>query len=55
MGDYFLTGDLDNGILKKLRHVPYNAQAIDNALPDRLDDIIRNLKKQQLVDLILAE
>ena len=55
MGDYFLTGDLDNGILKKLRHVPYNVQAIDNALPDRLDDIIRNLKKQQLVDLILAE
>ena len=50
MGDFFLIGDLDNGLLNKLKGVPLEAGAISRILPDRIDDIIMNLLK---VDFIL--
>ena len=50
MGDFFLIGDLDNGLLNKLKGVPLEAGAISHILPDRIDDIIMNLLK---VDFIL--
>ena len=43
MGDYFLIGDLDEGLLNKLKGVPLEAEAISCILPDRIDDIIMNL------------
>lgn len=53
MGDYFLTGDLDQAVLKPLRNVHCDAESIWRALPDRLDDIIMNLRKEDLIRLIL--
>lgn len=53
MGDYFLTGDLDNAILKPLQNIPYTKQAIEAALPEQVNHIIRNLNKAQLVNLIV--
>ena len=52
MGDYFLTGDIDNRILQPLQNTPYNKEAISKALPDRIDDIILHLRKQDFVDLL---
>lgn len=53
MGDYFLTGDLDNAILKPLQNIPYTKQAVEAALPEQVNHIIRNLNKAQLVNLIV--
>ena len=52
MGDYFLTGDIDNRLLTPLKNVRLNEEAIAAALPDRVDDIIMNLTKKDLIELI---
>ena len=52
MGDFFLVGDLDNGLLRKLKDIPLEAGAISRILPDRIDDIIMNLMKADFVDLL---
>ena len=54
MGDFLLVGDLDNGLLHKLRNIPLTRDALRRALPDRIDDIIMNLVKEDLV-LLLTE
>lgn len=52
MGDYFLIGDLDKGLLDKLKDVPLEVRTISHILPDRIDDIIMNLMKVDFVDLL---
>ena len=52
MGDYFLVGDIDNRILKPLHNVELSEEAVTNALPEKLDDIILNLQKEDFVRLI---
>ena len=54
MGDYFLVGDLDRGLLDKLRNVPLTHSALRRALPDRIDDIIMNLMTEDFI-LLLTE
>ena len=54
MGDYFLTGDLDAGLLHKLRNVPLEYASLRHALPDRIDDIIMNLMTEDFI-LLLTE
>lgn len=54
MGDYFLVGDLDKGLLQKLIDVPLEHAALRRVLPDRIDDIIMNLMTEDLI-LLLAE
>ena len=53
MGDFFLTGDIDNRILKPLQKVHFDEKSINDALPDKVDDIIMNLNKNDLIKLIL--
>ena len=52
MGDYFLIGELDSQLLNKLKGIPLERAAISHALPDRLDNIIRNLYKEDFIDLL---
>ena len=52
MGDYFLVGDIDNRILNPLHNVELSEEAVTNALPEKLDDIILNLQKEDFVRLI---
>ncbi len=52
LGDYFLTGDL-NDMLKCLREVHLDEASLKAALPDRLDDIIRGLQKDDLITILL--
>jgi lipoyltransferase/lipoate-protein ligase len=51
-GDYFLVGDLDKGLLDKLKGVPLEAGAISRILPDRIDDVIMNLMKIDFIALL---
>lgn len=55
MGDYFLTGDIDNRILNPLRGVRLTREDIRRALPDRIDDIVMNLKKEDFVEMLVSE
>lgn len=51
-GDFFLVGDIGKAILQPLRGLPLEHEDISTALPDRLDDIILNLQKNDFVDLL---
>ena len=53
MGDFFLTGDIDNRLLGLLKNIPYTEEAVRQALPPKVDDIIMNLKKEDFIKLII--
>ena len=52
LGDYFLTGELDQRIIKPLRNIALDADALRQALPDSLDDTVLNLGKEDLIELL---
>ena len=52
-GDFFLLGDLDGGLLAKLRGVEYTPEAVTEALRTvPCEEIIMNLKNENLIKLI---
>ena len=53
MGDYFLVGDIDNRILYRLRNLPYTREALEAVIPPHVDDIVMNLKRDELIGLLL--
>lgn len=54
VGDYFLTGDLDGGLLPRLRNVPLTGKDLARALDGiNVGDYIRNLTNHQFIYLIL--
>lgn len=53
VGDYFLVGDLDTQLLKRLKGVELTRESLENALPERLDDVVLNLKREDFVNLLL--
>lgn len=55
VGDYFLTGELDGQLLRKLRDVPLDAGSIARALPARIDDVVMNLSKDDFVALLVDD
>lgn len=56
LGDYFLTGDLDKGLLRPLTNLPYRKEDFQAVLKDvRLSDIIRHLEEQQLLDILFKD
>ena len=55
LGDYFIVGDIDNTIIRPLRGVRMEREAIETALPERLDSVILNLKKAEFVDALLGD
>ena len=55
MGDYFHVGDIDNRLLLPLWNVPYTKESVEKALPNRVDDIILNLDKNDLIEMIFKE
>jgi len=52
LGDFFIISDINTGITERLRNVPLNVENIANALPQRLGDIIMNLRKDDFIRLI---
>lgn len=55
MGDFFLLGDIDNRLLAPLHNVAFNKEAVTKALPDKIDDIILNLDKKDLIEMIFND
>lgn len=54
-GDFFAIGDVGSSILRRLENVRLDRTDITNALPERLDDVIMNLKKEDFVSLLADE
>lgn len=53
LGDFFLCGDLDNGLLKLLKNVPFTAESIRDVLTNvNTSDFIMNLKKEDFIHLL---
>lgn len=46
LGDFFIIGDINQNITDKLKNIPLEKSEISAVLPDRLDNIIMNLKKK---------
>ena len=53
VGDFFLVGDLDTQLLKRLKGVELTRESLENALPERLDDVVRNLSRNEFIELII--
>lgn len=52
MGDYFLVGDVDGQILRPMRNVSLDKESLEKVLPDRMDDIVLNLRKKDFIALL---
>ena len=53
LGDYFIVGELD-ALLKSLKGVKLNKDDINSVLPNKLDDVILHLHKEDFVNLLLC-
>ena len=52
-GDYFLVGDIGQQVIAPLIDRHFTKEDLEEALPDRLDDVILNMKKADFVGLLL--
>ena len=53
LGDYFVVGDIDDTILRPLKGVRLEREALEKALPEQLDTAILNLRKADFINLLL--
>lgn len=51
-GDFFLVGDIGCQLIERLCGIKLTAQDVSEALPDRIDDVVLNLKKEDFVKLV---
>ena len=54
-GDFFLTGDLEGGIIAPLRGKALTTEVLEQALKEDLGDIIPHLHRHQLIHILLSE
>ena len=52
LGDFFVVGDLDGQLLGRLRGVELEEEALRQALPERLDDIIAHLDREAFIGFL---
>ena len=53
IGDYFLTGDLDKGLLAMLKGVEYTPEAVGRAITGiSIGDIIMNMTTEQFIEIL---
>ena len=55
LGDFFLVGDIEEGILAHLRGTPLTQEALSNALPSDLGNIILHLHADELIRIIFNQ
>ena len=53
LGDYFIVGDVDACILQPLKGVEMTREAVSKALPERINNTILNLGKDEFINLLL--
>ena len=54
MGDYFITGDMDGQLLRPLRGLRLEREALEQVLPERLDEVVMNLRRDDFIGLLLC-
>ncbi len=52
LGDYFQTGDIDAGIIGRLKGAPFTPDGVRGVLPEDLSDYILHLRREPLIRLI---
>ena len=56
VGDYFLVGDIDEGLLKRLINTPYNKDAVRSELQHiKMEDYIHNLTKNRFMEILFND
>ena len=55
MGDFFLVGDVDNRLLVPLRGVALERTALEATIPERVDDLVLHLRRDDLLSLLLDD
>ena len=55
MGDYFVVGDTDRGILQPLKGCSLTREALLQALPEQMDHYIMNLQREDFIRLLLHD
>ena len=53
LGDFFIVGDIDKAILSTLKGKQLDRETLVSALPEKLDDTILNLKKEDFINLLV--
>lgn len=54
VGDFFIVGDIDENLLKPIRGVALTEGELTRALPEKLDEVVMNLKRENFVELLLS-
>ena len=53
LGDFLITGDINESIKNRLKNVKLDKECIEKALPEQLDDVIMNLNKNEFINIII--
>lgn len=53
LGDFFITGNIDDGIIKPLKNKELTAESLSSVLPTDLSHIVMNLDRDSFVELLL--
>lgn len=54
LGDFLVTGDINKNIKDRLKNVKLERDCIEKALPEKLDDVIMNLQKNDFINIIIS-
>lgn len=54
LGDFLVAGDINKNIKDRLKNVKLDKESLEKALPEQLDDVIMNLKKNDFINLIIS-
>ena len=54
LGDYFLVGDLEEGLLPHLLGTRLERESLEASLPQHLDDIILHLRREDFIHLLIG-
>ncbi len=54
LGDFFIVGEVDEGIVRPLHNVELSEEALRRALPDDMSDIVMNLRKEDFMKILLG-
>ena len=54
LGDFFIVGEVDEGIVRPLHNVELSEEALRRALPDDMSDIVMNLRREDFMKILLG-
>lgn len=53
LGDFLVIGDINKSIKKQLKNVKLDKECLEKVLPEQLDDVIMNLKRDDFINIII--